>query len=332
MRQEPILTFTIGAPSNLSLNWHFAMPTFTPLGTASAVPAHGRHLSAALLTHHGRHILFDCGEGTQYRLHAVEASAARINVIAITHLHGDHCYGLPGLLSSMALQQRTNPLTCIGPPGLKAWLAATPGASPAELPFACTICEMIPPPACTTVWRGRHAWLEARALDHRVPVMGYRWTTYTRTGPLDVERARALGVSHPPDFGRLKEGTPVTTDDGTRVRPDDVVGPPHPGVSCAYITDTRPGPGSRALAQRAHLAYHDATFGSEHAARATETGHSTAAEAAQIARTSGTHRLLLGHLSARYEDWTPLEAEARRIHPNTEGAREGHAYPIGPAN
>ena len=161
--------------------------------------------------------------------------------------------------------------------------------------------------------------------------MGYRWCTYTRAGQLDAEQARALGVVHPPDFGRLKAGEAVRTNEGTRVTPDQVMGPPRPGVACAYITDTCPGPGSRALAHRAHLAYHDATFGSEHAARATETKHSTAAEAAQVARTSGTHRLLLGHLSARYEDWSVLEAEARRIHPNTEGAREGHAYPIEPA-
>lgn len=306
-----------------------AMPTFTPLGTASAVPAHGRHLSAALLTHRGRHVLFDCGEGTQYRLRTADISTSRIDVIAITHLHGDHCYGLPGLLSSMAMHQRTHPLVCIGPPELATWLRATPGASPDDLPFACMLRITSPPPASTTVWRSPDAWIEARALEHRVPVMGYRWATRTRAGQLDAERARTLGVTHPPDFGRLKAGRAVTLDDGTHVRPEQVLGPPRPGVSCSYVTDTRPCAGSRALASRADLVYHDATFADDHAARAHETGHSTASQAAQTAREAGAKHLLLGHLSARYENWTSLEAEARRIHPNTDGAVEMQSYRVG---
>ena len=303
--------------------------TFTPLGTASALPAHGRHLSAALLTHRGHHLLFDCGEGTQYQIRSVDgASVAGIDVIAITHLHGDHCYGLPGLLSSMALQNRQQPLLCIAPPGLSDWLQVTPGVHPETLPFPFEIREIEPPAACTTVWQGRTGWLAARALHHRVPTIGYRWQSYTRAGRFDVERARELGVTHPPDYGRLQRGTSVTTDQGTTVHPSDVMGPPRPGAACAYVTDTRPGPGARALAHRAHLVYHDATFGQEHADRAAETGHSTAAQAAQVAHDAGADRLLLGHLSARYADWASLEAEARRIHPNTEGAREGYAYPI----
>jgi ribonuclease Z len=128
----------------------------------------------------------------------------------------------------------------------------------------------------------------------------------------------------------LQEGTPVTTAEGTTVRPDQVTGPPRPGISLAYVTDTQPCDGGRALASEADLLYHDATFADDHRARAETTGHSTARQAATVARDAGAERLLLGHLSARYADPTPLLREARSVFPSAEIAEELRRYALDP--
>ncbi len=302
-----------------------------PLGTASAVPTDERHLSALAVERKGQVLLFDCGEGTQYRLREAGLSWARIEAIFVTHLHGDHCYGLPGLLSTMELQQRADPVTLVLPPGGPAMLRAVPGAMPARLSFPVHVVEAGAARDQSTVYETDEVVVKARRLDHREAfTMGFRVAERTRPGRFDPERARALGVPEGPAFGRLQNGRPVTTPAGTTVRPEQVLGPPRPGVVAAYVTDTRPCPGGRALAEEADLLYHDATFADDHAARADETGHSTARQAATVARESGATRLLLGHLSARYPDPTPLEREARSVFPEAEVAEELRRYALDP--
>ncbi len=302
-----------------------------PLGTASAVPTDERHLSALAVERKGQVLLFDCGEGTQYRLREAGLSWARIEAIFVTHLHGDHCYGLPGLLSTMELQQRADPVTLVLPPGGPAMLRAVPGAMPARLSFPVHVVEAGVARDQSTVYETDEVVVKARRLDHREAfTMGFRVAERTRPGRFDPERARALGVPEGPAFGRLQNGRPVTTPAGTTVRPEQVLGPPRPGVVAAYVTDTRPCPGGRALAEEADLLYHDATFADDHAARADETGHSTARQAATVARESGATRLLLGHLSARYPDPTPLEREARSVFPEAEVAEELRRYALDP--
>jgi len=301
-----------------------------PLGTASAMPVGHRHLSALAVERKGRILLFDCGEGTQYRLLHADLSRARIDAIFVTHLHGDHCYGLPGLLSTMALQQRRDPVTMVVPEGARAMLEAIPGAHPDELPFSVEVREIGPGLSEACVYETDELTVTARPLQHRRFAMGFRLAERTRPGRFDPERARALGVPEGPAFARLQDGTAVTLDDGTTVQPEQVMGPPRPGLAVAYVTDTRPCDGGRALAADADLLYHDATFGSELQERAVETGHSTAHEAAEVARDAGARRLLLGHISARYDDSTPIGEEARTVFPRAEVATELRRYVLDP--
>ncbi|MFP4227399.1 MAG: ribonuclease Z [Salinivenus sp.] len=301
-----------------------------PLGIASAVPTADRHLSALAVERKGRVLLFDCGEGTQFRLLRAGLAAARIDAIFVTHLHGDHCYGLPGLLSTMALQQRTEPISLVVPAGTRAMLAAIPGVGPDNLPFPLHITEMQEGEPRTPVYETDELTVAARPLEHRDVVMGFRLEERARPGRFHPKRARDLGVPEGPAFARLQQGETVTTEEGTTVRPDQVLGPPRPGISFAYVTDTRPCDGGRALADGVDLLYHDATFADALQDRAVETGHSTAREAATVARDAGVQRLLLGHLSARYDDPTPLEDEAQSVFPRSEVAQELRRYVLDP--
>jgi len=301
-----------------------------PLGTASAIPTRDRHLSALAVERKGRILLFDCGEGTQYRFLHADLNRARIDAIFVTHLHGDHCYGLPGLLSTLSLQQRTDPVTLVLPPGGRAMLESIPGAAPSELSFPVRVTETEEDGAAVTVYETDEFTVTARPLAHRDVAMGFRLEERTRPGRFRPERARELGVSEGPAFARLQDGNPVTLDDGTTVHPEQVLGPRRPGVALAYVTDTRPCDGGRALANGVDLLYHDATFADALHARAVETGHSTAREAATVARDADVDRLLLGHLSARYDDPAPLAAEAQAVFPRAEVAEELRRYVLDP--
>ena len=301
-----------------------------PLGTASALPTEDRHLSSVAIERKGRVLLFDCGEGTQYRLLHADLSRVKVDAIFVTHLHGDHCYGLPGLLSTLALQQRDAPVTLVLPPGGRAMLTAIPGGDPEGLPFPLRITEVDDDLTHAVVYETDEFTVDARPLDHRGFAMGFRFEERTRPGRFDPERARSLGVPEGPAFGRLQDGRSVTVSDGTTVRPEQVTGPPRPGISLAYVTDTRPCDGGRTLAANTDLLYHDATFADEHRERAEETAHSTARQAATVARDAGAERLLLGHLSARYADPTPLRREAQRVFPGAEIAEELCRYELDP--
>jgi ribonuclease Z len=301
-----------------------------PLGTASALPTDTRHLSALAVERKGRVLLFDCGEGTQYRLLDATLSRTRVDAIFVTHLHGDHCYGLPGLLSTLALQQRTDPVDLVAPTGTRAMLDAIPGDAPGDLSYPLRVTELDAGRAPATVYETPELSVTARPLDHRGFAMGFRLEEKTRPGRFHPDRARALGVPEGPAFAHLQEGESVTTPDGTTVRPEQVLGPPRPGVAVAYVTDTRPCDGGRALARDADLLYHDATFADALHDRAAETGHSTAREAATVARDAGAERLLLGHLSARYDDPAPLAAEAQAVFSSAEIAEELRRYTLDP--
>ncbi len=307
--------------------------TVTVLGTSAAVPAHGRGLSATLVEAGGSVVLFDAGEGTLLRLIAAEVSPLRLDAVCVTHLHGDHFYGLPGLVSSMALLGRTAPLVLVGPDGLAAWLAATPGADPARLPFTLDVrtWDAGDPhaPDAPVVWQSAALTVTAAPLDHRVPTRGYRAETGPTPGNLDVDAAAALGITDWQDYRALKAGESVVAPGGQTVTPHEVVGPATPGVAVAYVLDSRPCAGGRMLARGADLVVHDATFVHNDAARAAETFHSTAAEAAAVARDAGARRLLLTHISARYPDTRRHVAEARAVFADSDVAVQGVPVEVG---
>ncbi len=299
-----------------------------PLGTSSATPTRDRALSATALQRAGRILLFDCGEGTQFRLMEAGLNRSRIDAVFITHLHGDHFFGLPGLLTSLSLNRRKEPLTICGPRGLGAILKMIPGLDDHELSFPIEFREFDDDFGKMTVMETPEFTVVARPLEHRVPVAGYRFQERPRPGNLDVDKARALGVDDYRHFRQLKDGHDVTLADGRIVRSRDVVGPAREGASFAYIFDTRPCSAGVELARDAMLVYHDATFTSADAERAVRTGHSTAAEAARVALEAGAGFLLLGHFSARYSDTTVLVEEARRVFKNTDAADELKRYAI----
>mgnify|MGYP006271399761 CR=1 FL=1 len=299
-----------------------------PLGTAAALPTPDRHLSAFALKREGRILLFDCGEGTQFRLLHEGLSHARIDAIFITHAHGDHWFGLPGLLSTMALQERTAPVTLVAPAGL--YERVDTAADLGNLPFPVESVPLEAGVPADPVYATDAFTVRAAPLDHRAPTHGYRFQERTRRGRFHPEKARALGVTDPGDFGRLTRGESVTTAAGRTVQPDEVLGPERPGIGVAYVTDTQPCEGGRDLAAGADLLYHDATFANALTDRARYTKHSTARDAATVARDAGCQRLLLGHISARYPNAEPLAHEAQAVFPNSEVAREGHCYTFDP--
>lgn len=300
-----------------------------PLGTSAAIPAYGRHLAACALRRAGRVLLFDCGEGTQYRLLEADIKRSRVEAIFITHLHGDHLYGLPGVLTTMALLERTDPLTIVGPAELPDILRALPGLKNDWLPFEIAYVELEEGFAHAVVYETSAFTVEARPLDHRVFAAGFRFETRARPGKVDAEKAKALGLAGH-QIGALVRGEPVTAADDRVVQPREIVGPERAGVSFAYCLDTAPCDGARLLAEHADLLLHDATFGDEHAERAAETGHSTARQAAEVASDAGAKKLLLSHFSARYPTTDGLVSAARAIFENTEAARELEAYRLQP--
>jgi ribonuclease Z len=299
-----------------------------PLGTGSALPTKTRHLAGTLVRREGRSVLFDCGEGSQLQLVRGGLTRGRLDAICITHLHGDHLYGLPGLVTTLALLEREDPLTVVGPEGIRDVLTAMPGLRRDWLPFETNYVELAEGTEHAVVYEDEHVTVEARPIEHRVPCFGFRYQERTRPGSINGDAARAAGVTEGWQFEALKRRETVTLDDGREVGPDGLVGPPRPGGAFAYVLDTVPCEAGRRLAAGADLLMHEATFTDEHAGRAAEVGHSTARQAAEVARDAGAGRLLLTHFSARYTDASVLVAEAREVFPAAEAAEELERYAV----
>lgn len=300
-----------------------------PLGTGSALPSRERHFSATVVEQEGRLFLFDCGEGTQYRFLDAGLRMTRLEAIFITHLHGDHYFGLPGLISTLTLLNHTRPLTLVGPTGLKAYMEAIPSRKKShETSIEIEFLEIDPEAEHTVVYETEQCRVTSRPLHHSVQTAGYRFEEGDRPGNLDVERAKALGLHDFVQYRALKDGVPVTAPNGRRVAPEDVVGDTHPGATYAYLTDTMPCEQSVRLAEGADLVYHEATFLEADRSRAIQTRHATAREAATIAREAGARHLLIGHFSGRYKDAAPLVREAREVFKNTDAAKELKRYTL----
>ncbi len=292
------------------------------------MPACGRHLASVALVVKGRIVLFDCGEGTQFQLRHAGLRHSRIVAVCITHLHGDHYFGLMGLLSSMALTRREAPLTLIGPQQLAEVLDAVPGARDGDMTFPINHVQLRSGFTHAEVYRSNDVSITARPVEHRTFSAGFRAQTPGTPGNLDVALARDLGANTYSQFQALKRGESVVTAAGRTIHAKEVVSASARACTFAYISDTRPCASGRELARNATLLWHEATFTHALQARAIQTGHSTAREAAEVAHDAKAERLLLGHFSARYPDPAVLEAEARQIFPNTEAARELVKYPV----
>ncbi len=292
------------------------------------MPAFGRHFSATVVQRGRRLLLFDCGEGTQFQFVQHGLKMPRIEAIFISHVHGDHLYGLPGLLSTLGLLGHTKPLTLVGPAGLEALMQHMPGISDGWLSYPITYQLLDDDFVGGIVYEGEGFTVEGQSLAHSIRCIGYRYAEHDTPGKLDVKRAKKLGVTDVRHYGALKAGEAVRTADGTVVQPEQVVGPPTLGATFAYVSDTAPCDGARLLARDATLLYHEATFMDEDRKRAVATGHSTARDAAEVACDARAQRLLLSHFSARYRTLDALVAEAQAVFPHAEAAIEGERYPL----
>src|SRR5256714_6989359 len=293
-----------------------------PLGTSSGKPTMRRNVSATAVVRDGEWLLFDCGEGTQTQIARAKLNPSKLTAIFITDLHGDHFNGLSGLLSTMGLDRRVRALTLVGPPGIREYLETLARLKILYVNYPLDLREFAALKAVTTVYEADDYFVAARPLDHRIFTLGYRLQEHPRPGRFDLERARALGIPEGPLYRKLQLGEDVQLADGRLIHSREVVGPPRPGKAVAYCTDTRPLAGTVELPRDVDLMIHEATYTDEMADEARDYGHSTAAQAAQIAREAEARRLLITHFSTRYADIGPLYEEARAVFHETLAAQD----------
>jgi len=287
------------------------------LGTSASMPTARRAPAAFLLRRGGERLLFDCAEGTQRQLQRSSVGLPDLEEVFLTHLHADHYLGLPGMLKTFALRGREEPgLTVYGPRGTKE-LFSRLRPFLGRLPYALTAVELEPG---ESLERGEYR-LETFAVDHGVSAIGWSLVEDERPGRFDVETADALGVPSGPERGALQRGEPVTLADGRVVTPADVLGEARPGRKVVLTGDTAPSPSVVQAAHLADLLVHEATFSAEEKERARETLHSTAAEAAEVARLADVKLLALTHVSTRYFG-PELAREAREIFAETVVPRD----------
>jgi len=280
----------------------------TFLGTSGAVPTTQRNTSALLVNRDGDRLLFDCGEGTQRQMMRY-GTGFTVDHIFVTHLHGDHVLGIPGLVQTFDFNDREAPLAIHAPNGTRSDIEDLVHAAGNDPDFPVRISQV--GPGDTVLDRSEY---EVRAIRtaHRTQSVGYVLDEDDRKGRFDREKAETdLGISPGPKYSKLHRGEPVEHD-GRTIQPEEVVGPPRPGRKLVYTGDTRPTDSVVEAAEDADLLVHDATFASDWADRAKQTAHSTAREAASIANQANATRLALTHISTRYAgDESPIEQEAR---------------------
>jgi ribonuclease Z len=283
------------------------------LGTSGSMPTQQRGASAIAVKRNREIIFFDCGEGTQRRMVEAGLGFRRPTKVFISHLHGDHVLGLPGLLQSMTLLDRNRTLEVYGPKGLadfmKAFSEALGGPG-----FPVKLFEIV---SEGLVFQGNEYVVAAVEADHDVPSWSYVLEELPKPGRFHPEKAEALGVPSGPLWKRLQHGEDVVLGDGRTVKSEEVVDPPRKGLKIAYSGDTRPTDRFVGVAMGSDLLIHEATFDNELLERAGENRHSTAAQAAGIAVKAGVRKLILTHISSRYPDPAHLLEEARAVFGDT---------------
>lgn len=282
-----------------------------PLGVASATPTAVRHLPAVALWREGSVFLFDCGENAQMRMLQAGIKRSKIECIFISHFDVDHYSGLIGLLSTLQLQRRDKPLRIVAPAGIQEYVEWNLKFSGVELGFEIIFIEVEEGTDEARVIDAEDYYVEARALKHRRYCLGYRFQEKDKPGKVNAEKATEMGITEDQQFKDLKDGQDVTLSDGTVVESSDIVGHPRPGDSFAYVTDTEYCPNAVKLGMNTNILYHEATFSDSLSDKASETGHSSAKDAARVATEAQTKLLVIGHFSARYTNAHLLLKEAR---------------------
>jgi ribonuclease Z len=290
------------------------------LGTSASRPTVERNVSSVAIIREGETLMFDCGEGTQRQMMRYGITFALTDIF-FTHMHADHMLGVTGLLRTLALQGRTEPMNLYGPVGSEKllWRAITLGSEKQH--FEIKVFELVP----DTPLKRQGYSIVPFAVEHGDrSAIGYHLIEETRLGRFNPEKAKEMGIPEGPLWGRIHKGETVQLADGRSINPAELVGPSRPGRRIVLTGDSRPSEATVAAATGADVLIHEATFTSEEASRALETGHSTAREAAEVAAKADVKRLILTHVSARYSrDTSELEREAREVFANTVIARDG---------
>jgi ribonuclease Z len=289
------------------------------LGTGAAVPTAQRSLPAVLLRRRNEQVLFDCGEAAQRQMIMAKAGLHKKLGIFITHMHGDHVLGLPGLLQTMALMDRQKPVDVYGPVGLQHFLNCLQETLQFQLTFEVNVHEVTEAGiACDE----EEYTVAAAPSNHSVTSFSYAFMEKPRAGKFHPEKAKTLGVPLGEAWSSLQHGLEFVLPDGGVVKPEDVSDPPRKGRKIVYTGDTRPFVGFASFAADADLVIHEATFDDALAEKAEVDGHSTPSQAAAEAKAANAKSLILTHISARYSDTALLVEQAKKVFPNTVAAQD----------
>jgi len=298
----------------------------TVLGCSSATPTSQRNPTAQFLSIHDRYFLIDCGEGTQIQLRKFKLKFSRINHIFISHLHGDHYFGLIGFLSSLHLLNRTNELHIYCPEPLQKIIEIQLNYSETILRYPVQY-HFLDPEKKQLIFEDEKLTIETLLLKHRIPCWGFVFREKPALLSLRKDKIELYNIS-PLELPKIKRGEDYTTPENKLIKNKELTYPPHEPRTYAYCSDTSYDESLIPFIKEADLLYHEATFMFDMQTRAKETYHSTTVEAATIAKKSKVKQLIIGHFSARYKDLTPLLEESTKIFENTLLAEEGKTYKI----
>jgi len=299
------------------------------LGTGAGIPSKERNVSSialSILQEVNNIWLFDCGEATQHQILHTSIKPRKINKIFITHLHGDHLYGLPGLLSSRSFQGGDSLLTVYGPRGIRQFIEVSLKTSGTHLTYPLEIVEL----SSGKVFTDDQFEVYCKELEHGLPSFGFRIKEKEQVGQLRVEKLKEMGISPGPIYQQIKENEITELPSGQVLKRQDFIGPNKQGRSLSILGDTRSTEKNNKFVQDSDVLVHEATF--EHSAKdlAYKYYHSTTIQAAQLAKENNVKKLILTHISSRYqkEDLPRLLEEARSIFPNTEMANDYYRYKV----
>ncbi|SFH92478.1 ribonuclease Z [Pisciglobus halotolerans] len=300
------------------------------LGTGAGVPSKQRNVTSIalkLLDEINQVWLFDCGEGTQHQILHTTLKPRKINKIFITHLHGDHIYGLPGFLASRAFQGGDDELAIYGPVGIKQFVLTSLKVSKTFLKYPLTFHEIEQE---GTIFKDDQFTVTCIELDHGIQSFGYRVEEASHPGMLLMDKVKEAGIPAGPLLGKLKNGETIELEDGRIFNGQDFIGPAQKGRIVTILGDTRKTANSVELAKNADVLVHESTFDGSNRQMAKEYHHSTNTEAAEVAKSANVQQLLLTHISARYlpKDIALLKKEAQHIFKATKVVKDFDEYPV----